>query len=70
MVSHWRKKEGEVAEARELLKTGHDLRHCINASYWEKCRHIPTIRLKPAPGHGIKRRHLWAMKRDRHPQRE
>lgn len=30
---------------------------------------IPTIRLKPAPGHGIKRRHLWAMKRDRHPRR-
>lgn len=30
---------------------------------------IPTMRLKPAQGHGIKRRHLWAMKRDRHPQR-
>jgi hypothetical protein len=30
---------------------------------------IPTIGLKPASGHGIKRRHLWAMKRDRQPQR-
>jgi len=30
---------------------------------------IPTIGLKPAPGHGIKRCHLWAMRRDRQPQR-
>lgn len=30
---------------------------------------IPVIRLKPSPGHGIRRRHLWCMRRDRHPRR-
>ena len=30
---------------------------------------IPVMKLKPAPGHRIRRRHLFAMNRDRHPQR-